>query len=441
MAESLVRRIRDHVAGIDIGSEDIFISVPGHPVVQFRTLTPYLQEAVAFLQSQGVTSVAMEATGVYWVAFYEMLEQAGFEICVANARDVKHLPGRKSDVADCQWIAEMHAHGLLRSSFIPPENIRQLRSYVRQRDRLIEESAHQVLLMQKALDLMNVRLHTVISQLTGVSGMRVLRAILSGEHKARRLLALCETSIRKNKEREVLASLKGNYRPEHVFALRQAIETWDFLQKQIAECEAEISAHLTAMTHDLPPPEIPSEEKPSRHHQPDIDDLHGKLTRLSEGKNPASITGMSDTTFLRLTAEVGVKLDAWKSGKHFVSWCTLAPAKHQSGKKGMKRIRQNKNARVGQIFRQMAMSIACSKHNALSSFYRRIAARRGKPVAIKAVARKLAMMFYDVMTKGVHFVEQGIARYEEQYRERYVAYLSKQAKNFGLTVVKLESVH
>ena len=440
MAQRTLGIVNVHAAGIDVGSETIFVAAGDDPVKQFGTDTGSYHAAIGYLRQQGISTVAMEATGVYWIALYELLEEAKIEVYVVNSAYVKHLPGRKSDVADCQWLQQLHAHGLLRQSFIPPDHIRQLRSYVRLRTDHISMAAQHIQHMQKALDLMNIKLHTVISQINGATGMRVIKAIVAGERSPERLLALCDVSIRTRKEKEVLASLRGNYRREHLFSLQQAIECWEFYQHQIKACDREIERLLKDLTDNLPDPGDTGPIKPIRHHRPEIDDLHTKLMKLTRGHNPAAMTGLTDLTLMQLLAEVGTDLSHWKTEKQFTAWLGLAPSMHQSGKSNKKR-RHSINTRAGQIFRVAAQSLAGSKHAALGAFYRRIKARRGAMVAMKATARKLAVIFYNVLTKGIHFVEQGLLRYQQQYEAQLRQRLQKQAQRLGLALVPLTSVH
>lgn len=424
--------IHPHCAGIDIGSENIFIGIEEHDVVSFATFTDEYLKAIAFLQEHHITSVAMEATGVYWIALFDMLEAAGISVCLVNGRQVKNLPGRKSDVADCQWLQQLHAYGLLRPCFIPDDTIRQLRIYTRLRtDHLSMASSH-IQHMQKAFDLMNIKLHNVISQLHGVSGMRIVNAILEGERNPETLAELCEASILKHKRALVIASLKGHYKAEHLFALRQGKQAYEFYQRQIGECDLQIQSLLTQVTDDLPTPPHITPPKPIRHNAPKIDDLHLKLMKLTEGNDPSRITGLTDKTLLEIIAETGLDLAAtWKTEKHFTSWLALAPSMHQSGKSNKKR-KLKKTSRAGQIFREAALSIANSKHSALSGFYKRIKAKKGFKVALKATARKIAVLYYNLMTKGYDFVEQGIINYQQRFKEQQLVRLHKQAKTFGL---------
>lgn len=427
--------INSHCAGIDIGSEKIFIGIEGHDVVSFSTFTADFVRAIAFLKEHNIASVAMEATGVYWIALFDMLEAAGINVCLVNGRQVKNLPGRKSDVADCQWLQQLHSYGLLRPCFIPDDIIRELRIYTRLRNDHLSMASSHIQHMQKAFDLMNVKVHNVLSQIHGVSGMRIVKAILHGERNPEVLADLCEKSILSHKRALVVASLNGYYKTEHLFALRQAVNAYEFYQSQIAECDKQIQSLLERITSEMPIPPNLTPPKPIRHNAPKIDDLHTKLMKLTEGKDPSRITGLTDKTLLELIAETGLDLGAhWKTEKQFTSWLALAPTMHQSGHSN-KRRRVKKNSKAGQIFREAALSIANSKYSALSGFYKRIKAMRGFKIAIKATARKIAVLYYNLLTKGFEYVEQGIKMYQERFKEQQLRFLKKRAHAFGLLLV------
>lgn len=435
-ARRKLKAINLHAAGIDVGSEKIFVAAAEEDVRQFDTFTSSFSNAVKYLKDHQVKTVAMEATGVYWVTLYDMIEKAGIEVYVVNGRDVKNVPGRKSDVADCQWLQQLHTYGLLRASFIPEDNIRQLRSYVRLRSDHIGKLSEQILHMQKALDLMNIKLHTVISDITGVSGMKIIRAIVAGERDPVKLTEMCDHQILSKKKDLVIESLRGNYKKEEIFALKQAVEIYDFYEKKMEECDKEIERLLLEMTADKKAPNTVSKPKRVNHnsHPPKIDDLHILLMKLTNGKDPSQITGLSDYIMLQEISEVGTDLSKWKTVKHYTSWLGLSPGKHSSGKSNKKR-RLYKNTKAGQIFKLAAFAVANSKNHALSGFYKRIKAKRGANIAIKATARKIASIFYNIMTKGFDYVEQGITKYQQKYEEHLRKYLEKQAKKLGLSLI------
>jgi transposase len=429
-----IKVINIHAAGIDVGTEKIFISVYGEPVRSFDTYTSSLQEAKQYLISQKVDTVAMESTGVYWIPIYEILEASGIKVCLVNGAHVKNLPGRKTDVKDCEWIRELHSYGLLRPSFIPDERIRVIRAYVRLRDDHIQMAASHIQHMQKALDMMNVKLHQVISQLTGVSGIRIIKAILNGERNSEKLVSLCESSILNKKRAEVIRSLEGNYKKEHLFALAQALDCWEFYQKKIVECDKEIGTMLEDMGKDKEPPQNIQAAKPIRHHKPEIDDLHVKLMTITDGKDVARLAGLTDLTVMQLISELGIDMSPWKTEKYFTSWLGLSPCSHSSGKSKKRCKIKNKN-RAGQIFRESAQSVGNSKYLALGGFFRRIKSRAGNKVAIKATARKIAVLYYRVMKYGIEYVEEGLKKYEMKYKDMLIKSLQKKALSLGMLLV------
>lgn len=434
---SQLKVVHPDAAGIDIGSEKVFVAVEGQSVRNFATFTASYHELARYLLQHNIKTVAMEATGVYWIALYEILEQYGLDVWLVNPYEVKRVPGRKSDVQDCQWLQQLHSFGLLHRCFIPQESIRKLRAYVRLRDDHIQMGASHILHMEKALELMNIKLHTVISRLTGVSGQRIIQAILNGERNPETLVELCDRQILKHKRQQVLLALEGNYQAEHLFAVQQAYECWRFYQVKIQECDKQIAALLEEMTKELPPPEHPSPAKPSHSHQPEIDNLHTVLLRLTGGNDPSLISGLSDVSFLKVIGETGTDLKRqWPTAKHFTSWMGLAPGKNSSGK-STKRNRKRANTRAGQVFKLAAQSVGTSKHLALGAFYRRLRAKRGPMIANKATARKLATMYYNVLTEGLSYVEEGINRYNQRYTQSVLRSLAKKAKQFNLQLVPL----
>jgi transposase len=425
--------VNNSTAGIDIGSRKIFIGIAGKPVVSFGTFTDDFLQAVTYLKQNNTSSVAMEATGVYWVCLYDILDQSGFDVTLVKADQTRNISGRKTDVQDCQWIQQLHSYGLLKASFIPPQQIRILRSFVRQRRTNLQLASDHIRRAHKALELMNIKLQNVITQINGKSGLAVLKAIINGNHNPEELASLCEDSILKKKKDAVVKSLKGNFSQENIFLLKQAVDAYLFYMQQVNDCDKQIEEHLNLLTNHLPQPKEIKKPKPIRHHKPNINDLHLKLMKLTGGKDPSQITGLTDSTLLQVISEVGTDLSRFPTEKHFTCWLGLAPNAHESGlSKKKKRLKRHTSA--GQIFRLAAQSIAQSKHLALTSFYHRIKARKGSLTAIKATARKIAVIFYNVMTKGLEFAEEGIKLYEQKIKERQLKYLHKQAKRFGLTL-------
>ncbi len=286
---------------------------------------------------------------------------------------------------------------------------------------------------------MNLKLHNVISQLTGKSGLAILKSIVGGERDVETLLGLCDVRIKASKAEEVCLSLEGHYKPAYVFMLSQAIGGWEFCQQQMRACDQQIDDLMSRMMADLPPIDVPADNqsKPIRHNKPTIEDLHTKLMQLTGGANPALLPGITDLTLLKLIGETGTDMSAWPTEKHFVSWIGLSPMRESSGKRTRHRKRRGKNL-IALIFRQAAQSVARSKYLALGGFYRRIRAKKGPKVANKATARKIAVLYYRVMKYGLEYVEAGLAAYEEQYRQQKVNYLIRQAKKHNMLLVDIQ---
>ncbi len=436
--------INAKAAGIDVGSESLHVSIGGEKPQVFGTVTSQLAALRDWLLSQGVSTVALEATGVYWLCLYEVLESAGLSVLVVNGKHVRNLPGRKTDIADCQWLATLHAHGLLRSGFVPTAGIRRMQDYLRLRADHITLAASHVQHMQKALERMNIKLHDAISSLTGVSGLAVIRAILAGEREPQVLLRLCAEQIRRTKAQRVLESLRGTWKAEHLFALRQALEGWEFYQERIRQCDEAIAAVLREQSESLPappPPADPPSNRPARKvagaNAPHIAGLHDMLLRLCGGKDATRLPAITDYSLLELIGEVGVDLERWPSEKHFTAWLGLAPGSKQSGKRrGHSSRRRN---RAGRIFCMVARSLARSVDKALGGFYRRLRARRGGLIANQALARKLAALFWRVMVHGVAYVERGLADYEQKVLRSEQALLKKLARKHGLSLIAATS--
>lgn len=422
---------------VDVGSEQMYVSIAGGPPEVFGTVTSQLHRLRDWLRERGVKSVAMEATGVYWLPLYGVLEADGFEVVMVNGKHTRNLPGRKTDMKDCQWGATLHAHGLLRAGFVPPAHIRRLQDYLRLRTDHLTSAAASVQHMQKALERMNVKLHDVISSLVGASGQKVIEAVLAGERDPDRLLALCDVQIQKKKADRVKESLRGTWAEEHLFALRQSVENWQHFQRQIAACDRQIEAVLRQISGPEESPAGPREKSPAAKrpgvNAPQIDGLHGLLVKLCGGKDLTVLPAHTDYSLLQLLGEVGTDLTAWPTEKHFTAWLGLAPGSHQSGKR--KGSVGRKRNRAGRLFCVMGRSLARSKHIALGGYYRRMAGRRGGLVANIALARKLAEWFWRVMVHGVSYVEKGLAQYEAQVLETKRRALQRLARQLGQVVL------
>lgn len=403
----------------------------GGPPRIFGCCTADLCALRDWLLAEKVTTVAMEATGVYWLCLYGILEEAGLKVLVVNGAHVKNVPGRKSDMQDCQWLSILLSRGLLRSGFIPTAEIRQLRDYQRLRSDLVSMASTHVQHMQKALERLNLKIHTVISSVIGVSGLAMIRAIVDGERDADTLLELCDEQIVEKKKDALRKALKGNWQPEHLFALRLALEAWQFYQGQIKQCDAELSERIGALAQDKPAPPL-APKKELRNNAPrTMPELQQHLAQIY-GTDLTRIPGLNHYTVMLLLSEVGWDMSRWGSVKQFTAWVGVAPATQQSGKR--KRNQKRPMGRAGRIFCLAAQSMAMARKSWLGSFYRRIRARRGGPVAIKATARKIAQLFYLVLTKGWDYVEQGIAEYEKRYRQTQMRRLNQLARELGMVV-------
>lgn len=431
-------------AAIDVGSESLHVSIAGDTPEVFGTFTGELERLRDWLQKQGVPSVAMEATGVYWLYVYEVLEAAGLKVVVVNGRHVQNVPGRKTDMADCQWLATLHAHGLLRGGFVPPADIRQLQDYQRLRADHLIGAASQVQKMQQALERMNIKFHDVISDLVGVSGLKVVRAILQGERRPGELLALCDVQIQKKKADRVKESLRGSWKKEQLFALRQGLELWETYQQKIADCDRELESLLREMTGPQPPaggsgnavavgPVALAPAKPAGKNAPVIERMQELVARLCGGRDVTQLPGLSVALVLQLISEVGTEMTRWPTEKHFVSWLGLAGGRKHSGKrKGSIKAHRN---RAGRLFCAAARALAQSVDKALGGFYRRLRGRLGGLAANVALARKLALMFYRLLRYGMGYVEQGLKNYEAKVLETETRLLRKLARKQGFSLV------
>jgi transposase len=433
-------------AFVDVGSEHMHVSIAGGSPEVFGAVTAELHRLRDWLLERGVRSVAMEATGVYWLPLYGVLEAAGLTVRMVNGKHTRNLPGRKTDMKDCQWGATLHAHGLLPSGFVPPAQIRQLQDYLRLRQDHLTLAASHVQHMQKALERMNVKLHDVISNVVGVSGLAVIEAILAGERDPEVLLKLCDAQIQKRKAERFREALRGTWTEEHVFALGQALESWRHYQRQMQACDQQIQGVLARLEANLTPPagprndpNDPGAEEIQRPHKrpginaPQIEGLEGLIFRLCGGKDLTVLPACTSYSVLQLIGEIGLDLSPWPSAKCFTAWLGLAPGSHQSGKRhrGLGR----KRNRAGRLLCVMARSLARSKDMALGGFYRRMAARRGGLVAIIATARKLAELIWQAMVKGLHYVDEGLKRYEERVLQTKHQTLKRLAKQLGVSLL------
>ncbi len=438
--QAILEKIHLSAAGIDIGSGSHWVAVPedrsDSPVREFKSFTHELHALADWLESCGIDTVAMESTGVYWIPLYEILEARGIEVLLVNARHVKGVPGRKTDILDCQWLQQLHTFGLLRGSFRPDAPIAALRTLVRHRDRLVEAAASSVQRMQKSMVLMNLHLHNVISDVTGATGIAILRDIIGGETDptvlARHRHPRCKASAE-----EIAASLTGHYREEHLFVLRQSLEVYDLYQEKIHRCDEEIEARISTLEAACEAPKKilpkPRRAKSRSANEPDFE-IRSPLFTLCGGVDLTELPGIGPYGALKLISEIGLDMRRWASEKHFVAWLTLAPRNKISGGKLLSSQTQPSSNRAAKILRMAAMSLGRSDH-ALGAFYRRMAARVGKAKAITATARKLALLLYRMLRNGMAYHEMTSTDYDQQQRSRILRGLQRRAGSLGLELV------
>lgn len=421
-------------AGIDIGSRFHVVAVPGEldhePVRTFQAFTADIERMADWLVSVGIQTVAMESTGVYWVPVYEVLETRGLDVILANARETRSVPGRKSDVNDAQWLQRLHSCGLLRASFRPGRDIAALRSYIRLRERNLDYGAAHIQHMQKALTFMNIQLHHVVSNITGVTGISIIRAIVEGERDADKLAAFRDMRCKADLA-TIRSSLVGNYQPEHVFALSQALAGYDFYQAQVKEIDIEIERSLGKLSSEMPVPTTPlpaPKHKTKAPNAPDFD-VRPQLYQLA-GVDLTQIHGVGPYLALRVISECGTDLSRWPSAKHFTSWLALSPGCKISGGKVLSSHTRKTSRRLTAHLRLAAVTVGRTD-TALGAFYRRLAARIGKSKAVTATARKIAVHLYNAMRFGTDYQDPGSDYYETRYRERVIKQLHKRATEFG----------
>jgi len=428
-----LQHVNLNAAGVDIGAEAHFAAVPagrdpqGRDVRQFGAFTADLYALADWLTACRIQTVAMESTGVYWIPLFQVLEARGFEVKLVNPRHVKNVPGRKTDVLDCQWLQQLHTYGLLQASFRPEDQICVLRSYLRQREMLARYASHHIQHMQKALEQMNLKLHHVVSDITGVTGMRILRAILAGERDPYRLAQFRDHRCKND---EATIALQGDWRPEHLFALRQALELFDFYRQQIAACDTHIEDYLSTFQDRRAgqPLDKPTHRRSRQKNQPAFD-VRSHLFRIS-GVDLTAIQGIDAQTALKLIAEIGLDMSRWPSDKHFASWLALAPGSNISGGKRLSGRTKPYPNRPAAALRLAAYGLQNS-HSALGAFLRRKKAHLGAPKAITATAHKLARLVYTMLKNGSQYVELGQEECERRYRDRLICNLKRKARALG----------
>lgn len=429
-------------AGIDVGASEHYVAVPPERAEQavrrFGAFTEDLHKLAQWLLQCGVRTVAMESTGVYWIPLYQILEDYGFVVKLVNARHVKHVPGRKSDVQDCQWLQQLESFGLLAGSFRPEAKICVLRSYMRQRQMLISNASRHIQQMQKALTQMNLKLHQVLSDLSGQTGMRIVRAILQGERDRLKLAALKDPRV-KSTLGTIAKSLEGDYRAEHLFALRQAVELYDYHQQKIAECDQAILKEMQLLETRAVPgsmPPTPLKRKKRSRHNPFSFDSQAELYRIM-GVDLTRIDGVNEATVQLILSELGLDLcKKWPTEAQFCSWLGLCPNNEISGGKVLRRGTRKVINRVANALRLCAESLLNSK-SALGAYARRMRAKRDSKIAISATAHKLARLIYRTLKYGQEYSDLGQAQYEAKYRTNAIKSLQKRARQLGVQLVDL----
>jgi len=432
-----LEQIEFNAAGIDIGSEFHFVAVPTdrdeQPVRRFSAFTVDLLALADWLKRCGIDTVVMESTGVYWIPLYELLEQRGFQVLLVDPRRLKNVPGRKTDVVDCQWLQQLHTYGLLSGAFRPVEEVVVLRSYLRHRAMLVGYAAQHIQHIQKALQQMNIKLDKVLSDITGTTGMAILNAILAGVRDPVKLAKLRDRRC-KNDEETIAKALHGNWREEHLFALQQAVALYRAYHEQMAECDAQIERQLGAMTDKSGGAKLPYQRRTHKAHpnEPALD-LRGGVHRVA-GVDLTRIDGIDGHTALKLISEIGTDMSRWETVKHFTSWLGLCPGNKRSGGRNISGRTKPCANRAAAALRLAANGLHRSQ-TALGGFLRRMKARLGAPKAITATAHKLARLVYFAMRNGWDYVDKGVQWYDEQFCQRQLKAIQIKALQLGYIVV------
>lgn len=438
------------VAGIDIGDKLIHVSIPNNEgtvnVKEFGTTTPDLRQIAQTLKNAGVKIGVMEATGVYWIPLYEILESEGFKAILVDAKSVKNVPGRKTDVKDCQWIQTLYSNGLLRAAFRPKKDRLKLRAYVRHRLSIIKQKQYALLHIEKALQLMNIKLSTVLSDIAGISGFEIIRTIISGERDPVKLAKLRNKTC-KQPEEIFIKALTGNYQEEHIFALKQAVKYYDFSMELLEECDNQIKTELETypdMTKEPIPERAKDKNKDKRFataKKPKKNEFSFDARTIlwqKSGKDVGAIPGIGEGTALLIFAELGgYDVSSWRSAKEFASWLKLCPGNNISGGKRRKSKKQASFNYIAQALRMSSLT-AKKTNTALGAHIRRICGRTDKPKGIKAGAHKLATTVYSLCKENWLYYEAGVEAFEKKQSEKFLKNLHKKAKENGYTLVPLE---
>jgi transposase len=433
-----------NAAGIDVGADAHWVAVPKdrdeQPVRCFGAFTADLYALAEWLRQCQIETVVMESTGVYWIALFEVLEEHGFDVKLVDAHYARQVPGRKTDVKDCQWLQELPTYGLLRGAFRPEDEVCVLRSYLRQRSMLVAMASRTVQHMQKALEQMNLKLTEVVSDITGKTGMTIIRAILAGERDPQ-LLATYRDKRCKHDHATIAKALTGHWRAEHLFALQQAVEQYDFIAQQLRACDGHIEGCLQAFVPDveIDVPQAPSARTwRSSRSNPLSFEVQAYLNAMT-GVDLTQIDGIDSLTALKVISEIGLDMTCWPTSKHFASWLGLCPGNKISGGKRY-RIRSKPSANRAATALRLAAQGLANSHSALGAYYRRMRGRLGAPKAITATAHKLARLVYSMLRYGTAYVDEGQQAYEQKYRDRVLTNLQRKAKAFGYQLVHVADI-
>jgi transposase len=436
--------IQPNAAGIDLGSREHWVAGPPHEdgapnVERFATTTAELYRLADWLKEQGVVTVAMESTGVYWIPLFEILDSRGFEVHLVNARQISHVPGRKTDMLDCQWLQLLHACGLLRGSFRPDDDICRLRALIRERNTIVDQRCDWVRRIQKSLNQMNVCVHHAVSDITGVTGMAIIRAIVDGERDPEALASLRDRRCQKSKN-QIAEELAGNWRPEHLFNLAQALKVYDQLGAVVADYDAEIASYIESLQppegKELSAPPPATKSKARALVKCGQEPLRQALYRMN-GIDLTTIDGIGVDTTAVLTSELGLDFSAFPDERHFVSYLRLAPnISISAGKKVPGKFKAVTSTRVCNALRMAATTLRNSK-TALGAYYRRISYRKGASVAVFATARKLAQLVYRLVRYGQPYIDAGAQAYEQRFAKRRLASMTATLNQMGYRVEPL----
>jgi len=434
--------VHPDAAGIDIGNESHYVAVPPtrdtESVRRFGCTTAELKAMAGWLKQCRIRTVAMQSTGVYWIAVYDILEQAGLEVYLVNARETKNLPGRKSDVQESQWLMKLHTYGLLRNSFRPSQEIRTMRTYWRQRNDLVRAAGRHIQRIQKALTQMNLQLANVLSDLSGVTGQAIIKAILAGERDPHKLAAFRNCRVKATQE-QIARSLEGNWQEDLLFVLKQEQDGYEFCQQQMAECDRRLKQYLQQREDRSQGASLPEEKRKERlkkkkGNAPQFD-LRTELFRMT-GTDLTQIDGIDVMTATTILSEAGWDMSKWQTEHHFVSWLRLCPDNKVSGDKIIGKGRLPTNNRITNTLKMAASSLRTS-NTYVGAQFRRLRTKLGAPVAIKAMAAKLARLVYRMLRYGMQYVDQGAKFYEAQHRNLQIAHLKWKAAKLGFRITQL----